>query len=177
VVDPVSGRGYPVPPQRSPRPVSREAFQRGPAAPAPGGYPPAGGPPAAQGGGFEPAYRASYQPAQYPPGQYPQGQYPRDPREAQYDPRDLHAPRHLADAWEGPISLNRPLPSRRHGLQWLLAIPLIPPLLIPLYNRIEPRLLGIPFFYWFQLASVFVAIVIIALVYQLTKGRRPRWPR
>jgi len=76
VVDPVSGRGYPVPPQRSPRPVSREAFQRGPAAPAPGGYPPAGGPPAAQGGGFEPAYRASYQPAQYPPGQYPQGQYP-----------------------------------------------------------------------------------------------------
>jgi len=96
-------------------------------------------------------------------------------REA-YD-REIHAPRHLADNWEGPVNLNRPLPSRRHGLQWLLAIPIIPPLLVPLYNRLDPRLFGIPFFYWYQLASVLLAIFVIALVYVLTKGRRPRWQR
>jgi hypothetical protein len=86
-------------------------------------------------------------------------------------------PRHLADAWEGPVNLNRPLPSRRHGLYWLLIIPIIPPLLVPLYNRMQPRVFGLPFFYWYQLASVVLAIVVIALVHVLTKGRRPRWPR
>jgi Protein of unknown function (DUF3311) len=89
--------------------------------------------------------------------------------------RDIHAPRHLAESWEGPVSHNRPLPSRRHGWHWLLAIPVVMPMLVPLYNRMEPRLFGLPFFYWYQLASVLIAIGVITAVYQLTKGRRPRW--
>jgi hypothetical protein len=140
VVDPVSGRAYPAPVQRSPRPVTREAFERDAPFPRDGGY-------------------------------------ERDLQAREAYGRETHAPRHLADSWEGPVNLNRPLPSRRHGLQWLLALPIIPPLLVPLYNRLEPRLLGLPFFYWFQLASVVFAIAVIGLVYQLTKGRRPRWPR
>ena len=31
---------------------------------------------------------------------------------------------------------------------------MVMPLLVPLYNRIEPRLFGLPFFYWYQLACV-----------------------
>jgi len=128
VVDPVSGRAYPVPVQRPPRPDVRDPYQRDP--------------------------------------------YQRDPYQ-----RDIHAPRHLADSWEGPVSVNRPLPSRRHGLQWLLALPIIPPLLVPLYNRMDPKLFGLPFFYWFQLGCVAFTIFMVTLVYQLTKGRRRRWPR
>jgi hypothetical protein len=54
---------------------------------------------------------------------------------------------------------------------------MIMPLLVPLYNRMEPRLFGLPFFYWYQLACIPVAIITVTAVYQLTKGRRPRWPR
>ena len=55
--------------------------------------------------------------------------------------------------------------------QWLLLLPIVLPLLTPLYNRLEPSLFGLPFFYWCQLAFVLVDIVVIALVYQLTKRR------
>lgn len=39
---------------------------------------------------------------------------------------------------------------------------------VPLYNRIEPTLIGIPFFYWFQLFLVIVAAVFTAIVYFMT---------
>jgi hypothetical protein len=65
-------------------------------------------------------------------------------------------------------AIRRPGASRWH---WLLLIPVIVPLLTPLYNRIEPRLLGVPFFYWCQLAFVFLACVTVALVHRLTRDR------
>ena len=162
MVDPVSGRAHPVPIQRSPRPATREAFERD----------------AAQ------RNAAQRDAAQRDAAQRDTARRDLQARDARLDAygqdahgQDAHGPRHLADSWEGPVTLNRALPSRRHGLQWLLALPIIPPLLVPLYNRLEPRLFGVPFFYWFQLACVVFAIVIVGLVYQLTKGRRPRWPR
>jgi hypothetical protein len=180
VVDPVSGRAYPAPIPRSPRPVPRDAFGRDSSF--------EGG--AADRGGFD---RGAFQRGAPERSAHDRDAYDRDAydraaydRDAAYERdlqareaygRDIRAPRHLADNWEGPVSLNRALPSRRHGLQWLLAIPIIPPLLVPLYNRLEPRLFGVPFFYWYQLACVFLAIGVVGLVYQLTKGRRPRWPR
>ncbi len=39
----------------------------------------------------------------------------------------------------------------------------------PLYNRAEPAVLGVPFFYWFQLAWVIVSAVITAVVYFATR--------
>ena len=143
MVDPVSGRGNPVPTQRSPRPITRDALDS---------YP---------GRAFQPTGHHLGAP---------------DPQGPDLDRHSL-GPRHLADRWEGPVSLNRSLPSRRHGLHWMLVIPVIPPLLIPLYNRMEPRLFGMPFFYWYQLACVALMIVVASVVYQVTKGRRPRWPR
>ena len=35
----------------------------------------------------------------------------------------------------------------------------------PLYNKAEPSVLGIPFFYWFQLLWVIVSAVFTAVVY------------
>jgi Protein of unknown function (DUF3311) len=55
---------------------------------------------------------------------------------------------------------------------WLLAIPTVLPLATPLYNRIDPRLFGVPFFYWCQLAFVVLAMAVIALVHRLTNQSR-----
>jgi len=47
----------------------------------------------------------------------------------------------------------------------------------PLYNRIEPEFLGVPFFYWFQLAWILVGAICVWTVYVLeqraAKNERP----
>jgi hypothetical protein len=61
----------------------------------------------------------------------------------------------------------------RRRWNWLLAIPIVMVLPTPLYNRTEPHLFGIAFFYWYQFALVILTNCVIAAVYQLTKpGRR-----
>ena len=47
----------------------------------------------------------------------------------------------------------------------LLLIPLFAVLWVPAYNRIEPTLAGVPFFYWYQLAWVLLGAVIVLAVY------------
>ena|SRR2546430_6203571 len=64
--------------------------------------------------------------------------------------------------------------SGRSRWHWLLAVPAIVPLLTPLYNRTEPRLAGIPFFYWCQLAFVGLVVGVVTLVYQATEGAAAR---
>ncbi len=39
----------------------------------------------------------------------------------------------------------------------------------PFYNKAEPALLGMPFFYWYQLAMVIVGAVLTAIVYFATE--------
>lgn len=60
----------------------------------------------------------------------------------------------------------------RSPWNWLLVIPIVVPLLVPLYNRVEPTLFGWPFFYWGQL-FLFIALGVIttSIVYQKTKSR------
>ena len=41
----------------------------------------------------------------------------------------------------------------------LLVAPCLIALLPPLYNRVEPALFGMPFFYWFQLLLVPVSAI------------------
>jgi uncharacterized protein DUF3311 len=55
---------------------------------------------------------------------------------------------------------------------WLLLVPLVGLLIPPIYNDVDPQLIGIPFFYWYQLAWVPISVAITALVY--TKTRRSR---
>ena len=36
---------------------------------------------------------------------------------------------------------------------------------VPLYNRTDPNLAGIPFFYWFQIAWIVVSGISVAIAY------------
>jgi Protein of unknown function (DUF3311) len=62
----------------------------------------------------------------------------------------------------------------RSRWHWLLAVPAVVPLLTPLFNRTEPALAGIPFFYWCQLAFVGLVVGVVTLVYQATEGAASR---
>ena len=53
----------------------------------------------------------------------------------------------------------------------LLLVPFLM-LVTPWYNAIEPRLFGMPFFYWLQFAFVPVGVVCVALVYVRTRDDR-----
>ncbi|MDN5849737.1 MAG: DUF3311 domain-containing protein [Nitrococcus sp.] len=51
---------------------------------------------------------------------------------------------------------------------WYLALlgVVVLALWVPLYNRLEPLLAGIPFFYWFQFLLVVIAALITGLAYR-----------
>jgi Na+/melibiose symporter-like transporter len=49
----------------------------------------------------------------------------------------------------------------------LLAVSVVVPLLVSTYAKDEPRLWGFPFFYWYQLAWVFVSAITVSISYQL----------
>ena len=60
---------------------------------------------------------------------------------------------------------------RRGGWSWwylLFVVQFAVALWPPLYNRVEPTWLGIPFFFWFQLLWVIVSAVFTAVVYFAT---------
>jgi hypothetical protein len=38
----------------------------------------------------------------------------------------------------------------------------------PFYNRAEPYLMGVPFFYWYQMLWVIISAVLTAIVYLAT---------
>ncbi len=44
---------------------------------------------------------------------------------------------------------------------------------VPSFNSLEPELAGIPFFYWYQLAWIFIGAAIVLAVY-LLEGRTRR---
>jgi uncharacterized membrane protein YhdT len=57
----------------------------------------------------------------------------------------------------------------------LLAPAVVLPLLVPLYDSEDPTLLGFPFYYWFQLGMIPVAVVLTVIAYYLAKaGDRDR---
>ncbi|SDY51107.1 Protein of unknown function [Modestobacter sp. DSM 44400] len=62
-----------------------------------------------------------------------------------------------------------PRRSDRSPWNWLLVLPVVVPLLVPLFNRIEPTLFGWPFFYWFQLLMVALGVGTTSIVYLVTK--------
>ena len=48
-------------------------------------------------------------------------------------------------------------------------------LVVPWFNSIEPKLFGLPFFYWAQFAFVPVGVVCVAIVYVTTRTE-PKTP-
>jgi hypothetical protein len=60
---------------------------------------------------------------------------------------------------------------KRGGWSWwylLFLLEFVVALWPPFYNKVEPTLIGIPFFYWFQLLWVFVSAAFTAVVYFAT---------
>jgi len=80
-----------------------------------------------------------------------------------------------------PPTGGRPILS---GLRVLAAVCIIAPfvavLWIPSYNTATPKLLGFPFFYWYQLLWVIITAVLMAVAFEAVKrdneARRGRGP-
>ena len=52
---------------------------------------------------------------------------------------------------------------------WLLIIPLLGVLIPSIYNDRSPELIGIPFFYWYQMLWIPLGVAITVLVYVKTR--------
>ena len=79
----------------------------------------------------------------------------------------------------GPPSRPHPTPvvtPARVTVGVCLAIPLIAMLWVGHYARVEPTLLGIPFFYWYQMLWVPITATLTAVAYTLVL-REKRAPR
>lgn len=50
-------------------------------------------------------------------------------------------------------------------LYLLLLIPYLAMMWVPSYNRIEPQIAGIPFFYWYQLAWIVLGAAVMLPIY------------
>jgi hypothetical protein len=60
---------------------------------------------------------------------------------------------------------------RTRGWSWwylLFVVQFVAVLWPPFYNKVDPRFIGMPFFYWYQLAWVVIAAVFTAVVYRAT---------
>jgi hypothetical protein len=84
------------------------------------------------------------------------------------------------------------IPSSPRARGWLLVgallLPaIVLPLWVPLYDRSGPELNGWPFFFWFQMAMIVVAVALTAAAYAVARrvdrldraahGLRPEPPR
>jgi len=82
----------------------------------------------------------------------------------------------LQTASKSPLTAERERLRPRAGdhsrWHWLLVVAVVIPLLTPLYNRAHPRLFGLPFFYWSQMAFIGLAACVTTAVYQATKRRK-----
>ncbi|MEN3356418.1 MAG: hypothetical protein V7637_400 [Mycobacteriales bacterium] len=71
-----------------------------------------------------------------------------------------------------------PAPSRGQrrtasGWNWLLVVPLIGTLIPAFYNKANPKLFGIPFFYWYQMLWIPVTVALTLVVFRAARGGRP----
>jgi hypothetical protein len=81
------------------------------------------------------------------------------------------------------VSDSRPPASPSRGL-WIaitliLAPAIIVPLWVPLYDKVDPRLNGWPFFFWFQMALIIFATTCTVIAFLLSRvaDRRDREAR
>jgi hypothetical protein len=61
----------------------------------------------------------------------------------------------------------RPSAAARGVAYTLFAIVAAGALAVPMYNRVEPSIGGVPFFYWFQTAWILASAAATALAYRL----------
>ncbi|MBV9694127.1 MAG: DUF3311 domain-containing protein, partial [Alphaproteobacteria bacterium] len=56
-------------------------------------------------------------------------------------------------------------PRRFRAVNLLLLLPFAALLWVPSYNRIEPEVAGVPFFYWYQLLWIALGVVVLLPAY------------
>jgi len=78
----------------------------------------------------------------------------------------------MVERSNGELKNQRQQRNDRSAWNWLLVPAIVIPLLVPLYNRVEPTLFGWPFFYWGQLAFIALGVAATSVVYQKTKTRK-----
>ena len=61
----------------------------------------------------------------------------------------------------------------RRRWQLLLLVPFVGTLWVPFYDSAEPRLGGVPYFYWYQFLWIAIGAAITALVYFATREKEP----
>jgi uncharacterized protein DUF3311 len=64
------------------------------------------------------------------------------------------------------------MPNNRGGWSWwylLFLVQFVAVLWPPFYNKVEPSVIGMPFFYWYQLLWVIIGAVLTAAVYFATE--------
>lgn len=60
---------------------------------------------------------------------------------------------------------------RFRAIHLLLLVPFIAMLWVPFFNRLQPALDGIPFFYWYQILWVALTAGILWIVYMVERVR------
>jgi len=75
---------------------------------------------------------------------------------------------HTPPATTPPADL-APRRSDRSPWNWLLLVPILLPLIVPIYNAVGPEWGGWPRFYWLQLVFVAVGVGTTTLVYRMTR--------
>jgi len=71
--------------------------------------------------------------------------------------------------------------------QWwfvLLLAPFVGVLWVPFFNRVDPQIWGVPFFFWYQFLWVVMSALVTAIVYfkatpqpTSVRQKRAQWPR
>ena len=62
-----------------------------------------------------------------------------------------------------------PRRSDRSPWNWLLLLPIVVPLIVPIYNAVDPKWGGWPRFYWLQMVFVALGVVSTTIVYRMTR--------
>jgi len=115
-----------------------------------------------------PAYPARHTPAPHTPQQTtPYAPAPQAP--APHAPARHASPGHQSSARPHTRARTRVRRADANRWHWLLLVPIVLPLIPAIYNRIEPTLFGIPFFFWGQLAFAFLASAVITVVHLMVR--------
>ncbi|MGH3355635.1 MAG: DUF3311 domain-containing protein [Nocardioidaceae bacterium] len=71
-----------------------------------------------------------------------------------------------------------PRTTRNRGVWWrvglLLLVPIVMPLLVPLYARNEPSLFGFPFYYWYQFLWIILAATLTTVAFRVVSAQERR---
>lgn len=54
----------------------------------------------------------------------------------------------------------------------LLVLPCITAMAVPLYARVTPRLMGVPFFYWYQFGCLLVTVLCLTVALRLHRPKQ-----